>query len=134
MAKILVIDDERSIRNTLKEILEFEQHKVELAEDGKKGLDMAKGMSYDIIFSDIKMPEIDGMDLLQALINDAGVFFSPMPTTSISDSRNLAASRVKSLSEDTMQNPCSLPAWSKSMASIISAESVAFFPRVFANC
>lgn len=70
MAKILVIDDERSIRNTLKEILEFEQHKVELAEDGKKGLEMAKSMNYDIIFSDIKMPEIDGMDLLHALIND----------------------------------------------------------------
>ena len=70
MATILVIDDERSIRNTLKDILEFEQYKVELAEDGKRGLEMAKAGNYDLIFSDIKMPEMDGMELLQALCED----------------------------------------------------------------
>lgn len=67
MAKILVIDDERSIRNTLKDILEFEKYKVELAEDGKKGLEMAQTNGFDLIFSDIKMPEMDGMELLSAL-------------------------------------------------------------------
>ena len=67
MAKILVIDDERSIRNTLKDILEFEKHKVDLAEDGKQGLEMAKNVAYDIIFSDIKMPGMDGVELLTAL-------------------------------------------------------------------
>ena len=67
MAKILVIDDERAIRNTLKEILEMESHEVETAENGRIALDKAKQQQYDIIFSDIKMPEMDGMELLTAL-------------------------------------------------------------------
>ena len=67
MAKILVIDDERSIRNTLKDILEFEKHKVTLAENGKQGLETALNEFFDIIFSDIKMPEMDGIELLEQL-------------------------------------------------------------------
>ena len=64
MAKILVIDDERSIRNTLKDILEFEKHQVTLAENGKQGLEEALNSVFDLIFSDIKMPEMDGIELL----------------------------------------------------------------------
>ncbi|MBQ7210181.1 MAG: sigma-54-dependent Fis family transcriptional regulator [Paludibacteraceae bacterium] len=67
MAKILIIDDERSIRNTLKEILEFEGYTVEVAENGKNGLNMAVSTNYDLIFSDIKMPEMDGIELLSEL-------------------------------------------------------------------
>ncbi len=67
MAKFLIIDDERSIRNTLKDILEFEKHQVVLAENGKAGLDAALSASFDVIFSDIKMPEMDGIELLTAL-------------------------------------------------------------------
>ena len=67
MAKILVIDGERAIRNTLKEILEMESHEVETAENGRIALDKAKQQQFDLIFSDIKMPEIDGMELLTAL-------------------------------------------------------------------
>jgi DNA-binding NtrC family response regulator len=63
----LVIDDERSIRNTLKDILEFEKHKVTLAENGKQGLETALNEFFDIIFSDIKMPEMDGIELLEQL-------------------------------------------------------------------
>ena len=68
MAKILVIDDERSIRNTLKDILEFEKHQVALAENGKSGLESAQNEVYDLIFSDIKMPEMDGIELLSNLM------------------------------------------------------------------
>jgi DNA-binding NtrC family response regulator len=68
MAKILVIDDERSIRNTLKDILEFEKHAVTLAENGKLGLEAAQNNVFDLIFSDIKMPEMDGIELLGHLI------------------------------------------------------------------
>ena len=68
MAKILVIDDERSIRNTLKDILEFEKHQVTLAENGKQGLEAAQNGDFDLIFSDIKMPEMDGIELLGRLI------------------------------------------------------------------
>jgi CheY-like chemotaxis protein len=66
MAKILVIDDERAIRNTLKEILEFEGYTVEVAENGRVGLDLALATKYDLIYTDIKMPELDGMEVLQA--------------------------------------------------------------------
>ncbi len=68
MAKILVIDDEKAIRRSIKEILEFEKHTVEEAEDGQMGLNMALKGNYDIILSDIKMPKLDGTELLQKLM------------------------------------------------------------------
>ena len=64
MAKILIIDDERAIRNTLKEILEFEGYTIDVAENGRAGLDRALAGSYDLIFTDIKMPELDGLEFL----------------------------------------------------------------------
>ena len=64
MSKILIIDDERSIRNTLKDILEFEKHEVTLAEDGLVGLELLKTESFDLIFCDIKMPRMDGIEVL----------------------------------------------------------------------
>ncbi len=64
MAKILVIDDERAIRNTLKEILEFESYNVDIAENGRLGLEKALSHPYDLIFTDIKMPEMDGLEFL----------------------------------------------------------------------
>lgn len=67
MAKILVIDDERNIRSTLKDILEFEKHSVELAETGLKGLEILKNSHFDVIFSDIKMPEMDGIEVLSKI-------------------------------------------------------------------
>ncbi len=70
--KLLIIDDERSIRNTLKEILEFEGHEVALAADGIEGLALATANNYEVIFSDIKMPNMDGMELLDRL-NEANV-------------------------------------------------------------
>lgn len=65
--RILIVDDERSIRNTLKDILEFEGHEVAVAEDGKAGLEAALAGSFDAIFCDIKMPEMDGLEVLHAL-------------------------------------------------------------------
>lgn len=67
MAKILVIDDERAIRNTLKEILEFEGYEIDLAENGRVGVEKAKGGGYDLIYSDVKMPEMDGLEVLDTL-------------------------------------------------------------------
>ena len=64
MAKILIIDDERAIRNTLKEILEFEGYITDVAENGRTGLDRALAGAYDLIFTDIKMPELDGLEFL----------------------------------------------------------------------
>lgn len=67
MAKLLIIDDERGIRNTLREILADEGHEVEVAENGKQGLEMAQAKTFDLIYSDIKMPEMDGLEVLKAL-------------------------------------------------------------------
>jgi two-component system, NtrC family, nitrogen regulation response regulator NtrX len=68
--KILVVDDERSIRNTLKDILEFEKYEVDLAEDGLIALEKVKTTTYDAIFIDIKMPQMDGIEVLEKMRND----------------------------------------------------------------
>jgi len=65
--KILVIDDERSIRNLMQEILEDEGHSVDVAEDGSKGVEMADKEKYDVIFCDIKMPSLSGEEVLDTL-------------------------------------------------------------------
>ena len=67
MAKILIIDDERGIRNTLREVLADEGYEVEVAENGKQGLEMAQAKSHDLIYSDIKMPEMDGLEVLSKI-------------------------------------------------------------------
>lgn len=68
MKKILIIDDQKAIRNTLKEILEYEKHAVYVAEDGKIGLQMTIENNYDLIFCDIKMPNLDGIEFLKKVI------------------------------------------------------------------
>ena len=78
MAKLLIIDDERGIRNTLKEILADEGHDVDVAENGKVGLEMAQAKAYDLIFSDIKMPEMDGLEVLKALKEGEEAIDTPM--------------------------------------------------------
>lgn len=75
MANILVIDDEKSIRRSLKEILEFENHTVDEAEDGAIGYNLALKNNYDVILSDIKMPKLDGLELLKKL-NESTVLSS----------------------------------------------------------
>ena len=62
--KILIIDDERSIRNSLKEILADEGYDVDVAENGVQGCEMVDKEKYGVIFCDIKMPEMDGMEVL----------------------------------------------------------------------
>ena len=64
MSRILVIDDERSIRNTLREILEYEKYIVDDAADGASGLQLVKEHKYDAILCDIKMPNMDGIEVL----------------------------------------------------------------------
>lgn len=68
--KVLIIDDERSIRNTLKDILEFEGHEISLAADGKEGLELAAANNFDVIFCDIKMPGMDGVEVLEKMIEN----------------------------------------------------------------
>jgi two-component system nitrogen regulation response regulator NtrX len=72
MANILVIDDEKSIRNTLREILEYEKFTVDLAENGLEGLEKYRTGNYDIVLCDIKMPEMDGLEVLEKIFESEG--------------------------------------------------------------
>ena len=65
MSKILIIDDEKSIRNTLKDILSYEDYEISLAENGLEGLELAKTDEFDVILCDIKMPQMDGIEVLE---------------------------------------------------------------------
>jgi two-component system, NtrC family, nitrogen regulation response regulator NtrX len=66
MPRILIIDDERSIRSTLREILEYEKYEIVEANDGAEGLQLLKKEDFDLVMCDIKMPKMDGMEVLSA--------------------------------------------------------------------
>ncbi|MCS6823113.1 MAG: sigma-54 dependent transcriptional regulator [Cytophagaceae bacterium] len=68
MARLLVIDDEKSIRLTLRDILEYEKYEVDEAKDGEEGLAMVEKNEYDAILCDIKMPKMDGTQFLEKFI------------------------------------------------------------------
>lgn len=67
MARILIIDDEKAICNTLKEILVYEKYEVEIANDGAEGVKKAESGNFDLVLSDIKMPKMDGIEVLLKL-------------------------------------------------------------------
>ena len=106
MTKILVIDDERPIRSTLKEILEFEKFTVETAEDGKVGLDLILKNKYDLILCDIKMPKMDGMEVLDKIVENN----IETPVVMISGHGNVetAVEAIKKGAYDFIQKPLDL--------------------------
>ena len=68
--KVLVVDDESSIRRTLREILEYEDFHVEEAEDGEEALEKIRSQQYELVLLDVKMPKIDGMEVLETVANE----------------------------------------------------------------
>ena len=104
--KILVIDDEKSIRNTLKEILEFEGHETALAADGKEGVEAALNGSFDAIFCDIKMPNMDGIEVLGQL--EAAQCESAIIMISGHGSIDTAVDCIKKGAFDFIQKPLDL--------------------------
>jgi two-component system, NtrC family, nitrogen regulation response regulator NtrX len=106
MPKILVIDDERAIRNTLKEILEYEKYQVELAENAKQALELIKSSDFDLILCDIKMPEMDGLELLPHLIET----HPDTPVVMISGHGNIdtAVEAIKKGAYDFIEKPLDL--------------------------
>lgn len=68
MPKILIIDDEKAIRNTLRDILAYEKFDVDEAADGAEGLKKVEAQDYDVVLCDIKMPKMDGMELLAKIL------------------------------------------------------------------
>ncbi|MDD2529828.1 MAG: sigma-54 dependent transcriptional regulator [Bacteroidales bacterium] len=75
MRKILIIDDEKAIRYSLKDIIEYEGYEVVEAEDGAIGLRMILENDYDMVFCDIKMPKLDGIEVLEKTLNEKYVKF-----------------------------------------------------------
>lgn len=106
MAKILVIDDERSIRNTLSDILNLEGHKVDVAEDGEQGFKKASESKFDAVFCDIKMPKMDGLEVL-AKLHDS---FPELPIVMISGHGDIdtAVESIKNGAFDYIQKPLDL--------------------------
>lgn len=104
--KILIIDDERSIRNSLREILTEEGYVVDVAEDGVSGVKAALGGHYDVIFSDIKMPGMDGVEVLGKLV-DEGVD-SPVVMISGHADINTAVDCIKKGAFDFIEKPLDL--------------------------
>ncbi len=106
MANILVIDDEKGIRDTLKEILEYEKHTVDLAEDGQQGLEKLKTNSYEIVLCDIKMPGMDGIEVLEKIVDD----YPEMPVIMISGHGNIdtAVEAIKKGAYDFIEKPLDL--------------------------
>ena len=104
--KVLIVDDERAIRYSLKEILEMENYQVELAENGLEGLQKAQKEKYDAIFCDIKMPEMDGIELLGKIIEEG--IESPVVMVSGHADINIAVECIKKGAFDFIEKPLDL--------------------------
>ena len=106
MKNILIIDDERSIRNALKEILEFEGFNVVDAEDGESGLSIMKQQSIDLVFCDIKMPKMDGVEVLELILQ----YHEGLPVVMISGHGTIetAVEAIKKGAFDFIEKPLDL--------------------------
>jgi len=106
MSRILVIDDERAIRNTLKDVLEYEKYSVDLAEDGPTGIALFSQGSYDAVLCDIKMAKMDGIEVLQKLMEES----PDTPVIMISGHGNIesAVDAIKKGAFDFLEKPLDL--------------------------
>ncbi len=106
MAKILIIDDEKSIRKTLREILEYEKYQVDEAADGVEGLALIQKEKYDIVLCDIKMPKMDGIEVLDKIMQ----LSADIPVVMVSGHGNIetAVEAVKKGAFDFIAKPLDL--------------------------
>ncbi len=106
MPKILIIDDEKSIRKTLREILEYEKYQVDEATEGMEGLALIQKEKYDVVLCDIKMPKMDGIELLDRII----LLSSDIPVVMISGHGTIetAVEAVKKGAFDFIAKPLDL--------------------------
>jgi two-component system, NtrC family, nitrogen regulation response regulator NtrX len=106
MAKILIIDDEKSIRRSLREILEFEKYTVDEAEDGQAGLAKITSEQFDLVLCDVKMPKLDGLELLQKLFTSGNE--TPLVMMSGHGNIDTAVEAVKKGAYDFLTKPVDL--------------------------
>lgn len=105
MPNILVIDDEKGIRNTLREILEYEKFDVDDAADGPSALELTEKNTYDVILCDIKMPGMDGMEVLDQLLEK---YDSPVIMISGHGNIDTAVEAIKKGAFDYIAKPLDL--------------------------
>ena len=106
MSKILIIDDEKPIRRALREILEYEKFEVDEAEDGPSGLEKARAGNFDVVLCDIKMPKMDGMDVLENMQKNG--IDSPVVMISGHGNIETAVEAIKKGAFDFIQKPLDL--------------------------
>lgn len=101
-----MIDDEKSIRNSLKEVLEYEKYEVDLATEGREGIEMFEKNQYDVVLCDIKMPKMDGIEVLEEIFKQA----TDIPVIMISGHGNIdtAVESIKKGAYDFIQKPLDL--------------------------
>ncbi|MFA6923949.1 MAG: sigma-54 dependent transcriptional regulator [Bacteroidales bacterium] len=106
MEKILIIDDEKSIRNTIREILEYEKFEVDDAESGMQGIEKIKNEKYDVVLCDIKMQKMDGIETLENIIK----IFPDIPVIMISGHGNIetVVESIKKGAYDYIEKPIDL--------------------------
>src|SRR5512133_2057960 len=106
MASILVIDDEKSIRNTLQEVLEYENHKVDVATNGAEAIELFSNGDYDVVLCDIKMPGMDGIEVLEKM----HMLARDIPIIMISGHGNIdtAVEAIKKGAYDFIEKPLDL--------------------------
>lgn len=103
MPKILIIDDEQSIRNTLREILEYEKYEVEEAKNGEEGLKLLTKEKFDAALCDIKMPKMDGLEVLDKSIEQG--IDTPFVMISAHGTIETAVEATKKGAYDFIQKP-----------------------------
>lgn len=108
MAKILIVDDEKFIRNSLKEALEYENYEVDTVESGSRGLEMIEKFKYDLVICDIKMEGMDGIEFLDRVMADEAQ--QAFPTIMISGHGNIdiAVDCIKKGAFDFIEKPFDL--------------------------
>jgi len=105
MYSVLVIDDERSIRNSLRDILEYEKFEVDDAENGNLALELLQNKSYNVILCDIKMPQMDGIELLEKILEK---YETPVIMISGHGTIDIAVESIKKGAFDYIAKPLDL--------------------------
>ena len=106
MKKVLVIEDERSIRENILELLEAEDFDAIAVENGIKGIEMAKQSKPDLIICDVMMPELDGYGVLKALRSEPSTAMIPFIFLTALADKNDTRRGMELGADDYLTKPC----------------------------